>query len=615
MRAKMTVKEHLHISRRAIQMLYSLSPAYVYALVSDSLVKALLPYAPIYFSAKLIDALAAGAPLSTLVLYAALGVGIPFGLHLLHFWLKAQKEIGSSKVYQSHEWCYAEKAMHLAYASIEDREVSLLCDRIRTETDTGYNLFYLTNSLENLVQTVTQIIASVSLTASFFMLDTIALWSKFAFVSGIALSVTVSVLINRKTSGLRMAIYSEWVPMNILLYRFTAYIGHYTTEKDIRLYHMEEGLTASKKALYDQMCDREQSMRLRCAGMNLVSTVLNYALRFGVYLILVATALHGGLSVGSIAQYVSCLMLFMAAIAALVSTWQLSLVNHTYLQRYFSYFDIPNNMKQGTLSVEKRNDNEYDIEFRNVSFRYPNTETYALRHVSLSFRIGEKLAVVGMNGSGKTTFIKLLCRLYDPTEGEILLNGVDIRKYDYREYLSLFSVVFQDFRLFAFPLGQNVAAGARYDRAKAEACLREAGFGERLAQMPQGTDTILYHDFDKNGIEISGGEAQKIALARALYKDAPFMILDEPTAALDPLSEYEVYRKFNDLSGGKTAVYISHRLASCRFCDKIAVFDGGQIIQCGTHTDLLSDAEGKYAELWHAQAQYYTEGQKPDSAT
>ena len=176
-------------------------------------------------------------------------------------------------------------------------------------------------------------------------------------------------------------------------------------------------------------------------------------------------------------------------------------------------------------------------------------------------------------------------------------------------------MVFQDFRLFAFPLGQNVAAGARYDRAKAEACLREAGFGERLAQMPQGTDTILYHDFDKNGIEISGGEAQKIALARALYKDAPFMILDEPTAALDPLSEYEVYRKFNDLSGGKTAVYISHRLASCRFCDKIAVFDGGQIIQCGTHTDLLSDAEGKYAELWHAQAQYYTEDQKPDSAT
>ena len=256
--------------------------------------------------------------------------------------------------------------------------------------------------------------------------------------------------------------------------------------------------------------------------------------------------------------------------------------------------------------MEKRDDNVYNLEFRDVSFRYPNTEAYALRHVNLKFKIGEKLAVVGMNGSGKTTFIKLLCRLYDPTEGEILLNGVDIRKYDYREYQSIFSVVFQDFRLFAFPLGQNVAAGENYDRLKAEQCLREAGFGEQLDKMPRGLDTMLYHDFDKDGVEISGGEAQKIALARALYKDAPFIVLDEPTAALDPVSEYEVYNKFNEISGGKTAIYISHRLASCRYCHQILVFHEGAIIQRGSHEDLLAQSDGKYAELWEAQAQYYT---------
>ena len=241
------------------------------------------------------------------------------------------------------------------------------------------------------------------------------------------------------------------------------------------------------------------------------------------------------------------------------------------------------------------------------SFRYPNTDTYALRHVNLKFKVGEKLAIVGKNGSGKTTFIKLMCRLYDPTEGEILLNGVNIKKYGYDEYLSIFSIVFQDFKLFAFRLGQNVAAGPVFDGERARQCLIKAGFGERLAAMPEGTDSFLYKEFDGSGIKISGGEGQKIALARALYKDAPFLVLDEPTAALDPVSEYEIYSKFNEIAGDKTAIYISHRLASCRFCDKIAVFDSGELVQMGSHDTLVAQKGGRYHELWHAQAQYYTE--------
>ncbi|MCL1794198.1 MAG: ABC transporter ATP-binding protein, partial [Oscillospiraceae bacterium] len=210
--------------------------------------------------------------------------------------------------------------------------------------------------------------------------------------------------------------------------------------------------------------------------------------------------------------------------------------------------------------------------------------------------------VVGQNGSGKTTMIKLLCRLYDPTEGVITLNGFDIRKYDYGEYMGIFSVVFQDFRLFSFTLGQNVAASAEYDGVRAAECLTMAGLGE----MPRGLETALYRDFDDGGVEISGGEAQKVALARALYKDAPFVVLDEPTAALDPVAESEVYSKFDEIAGGgKTAIYISHRLSSCRFCDDIAVFDGGELIQRGSHEALLADESGKYRELWLAQAQYY----------
>ena len=275
-----------------------------------------------------------------------------------------------------------------------------------------------------------------------------------------------------------------------------------------------------------------------------------------------------------------------------------------FLRRY-----VPNSTYQGSLTTEKRSDRKCESEFEAVTFRYPGTSTWALRHVSMKFDVGGRLAVVGENGSGKTTFIKLLCRLYDPDEGEIRLNGIDIRKYRYDNYLALFSVVFQDFQLLAQPLGANVAAAEDYDRERAARCLEKAGFGARLAELLNGLDTCLYRDFEEDGVEISGGEAQKIALARVLYQDAPFIVLDEPTAALDPEAEAEVYTKFNDIVEDKTAIYISHRLSSCRFCDQIAVFDGGQVVQQGSHDQLIRE-EGKYQSLWNAQAQYYQKAEE-----
>ena len=267
---------------------------------------------------------------------------------------------------------------------------------------------------------------------------------------------------------------------------------------------------------------------------------------------------------------------------------------------------VSDEMYKGKLPVEKRLDNKYEVEFRHVSFRYPGAETYALKDFSLKLRIGERMAIVGMNGSGKTTMIKLLCCLYDPQEGVILLNGVDIRKFRQEEYIRLFSVVFQDFRLLSLPLGENVAASMEVDEGLAARALGQAGMGERIGQLPKGLATYLYQDIADDGVEISGGEAQKIAIARALYKDAPFVLLDEPTASLDPLSEYEIYSGFDAMVGDKTAIYISHRLSSCRFCNDIVVFHEGRLVQRGSHEELLRDESGKYYELWQAQAQYYT---------
>jgi ATP-binding cassette subfamily B protein len=261
-------------------------------------------------------------------------------------------------------------------------------------------------------------------------------------------------------------------------------------------------------------------------------------------------------------------------------------------------------MHEGHEIPTERNDG-WEIEFHDVSFRYPHSEKYALKNVSLKIADNNRIGFVGVNGSGKTTMIKLLCRLYSPESGFITLNGKDIKAYDFSAYSKLYSVVFQDFQLMAFPIGQNVAASREYDEPKIWRSLETAGVADRVRELPFGLRQTIYRNFDKEGVEISGGEAQKIALARALYKEAPLIVLDEPTAALDPVSEYEVYSKFNEMIGGKTAIFISHRLSSCRFCDSIAVFHDGQLVQVGPHATLLEDTDGKYRELWNAQAQYY----------
>lgn len=602
----MKLREHMQIGGRAIKHLFSLSRRYCLSTVASSVVTSVMPYVPIYFSARLIDALAAGEGMEALALYASLTVGLVALLSLLNGWISVQNSLGDKEWTRGFDWVYADKAMDMSYASIEDREVSLLRERIKYEHQTGYGMYNLVYWSQVLAGHVAQIVASVSLSVSFFTLSTIPVWQKLAFVGAMIATVLVNILLTSKSGKITSAFFAKCVDWNLLDAKYADYIEDYRSGKDIRLYGMAPSLTEFDVRKEMSIWRQEAKMELQCMGLGLLDTLMNYGLQLGVYMILIAAALGGGVSVGSIARYVSCVMLLLTAVAKAATAIQSQMVNNQYLKRYFEYLDISNPMYQGSLTIAKRDDNEYFIEFRDVSFRYPNTESYALRHVNLKFRVGEKLAVVGMNGSGKTTFIKLLCRMYDPTEGEIRLNGVDIRKYDYDEYMALFSIVFQDFRLMAFSLGQNVAASAVYDQARAARCLERAGFDRRLSDMPKGLDTALYQHFDQSGVEISGGEAQKVALARALYKDAPFIVLDEPTAALDPVSEYEVYSRFSQIAGDKTAVYISHRLASCRFCDEILVFDSGNIVQRGSHGDLMADESGRYHELWDAQAQYYS---------
>ncbi len=604
----MKPKEHLAIFFRGVKMLFSLSRVYIVCTIFKAFLGSVIPYVPIYFSAKLLDEILGSARTEQMILYVGLTVGLAFLLNLLLTWLTVTQEAMEEELYRERDWMFSEKGMGMEYSCTENRDVALLLARIREESNSGYNLFFLYHSLGLGIGHITSIVFSASMMVSFFMLDAVSIYAKLGMVAGIVLTILSGIFVTAQESKIHVAFFHKNVNMNVLSGKYRGLLANYATGMDIRLYGMEKKIEKGREKTEEEYYRNCMERNKKCVRFSVLCVVLQHLLKFGVYMVLIEAALCGAVSVGSIAKYVACIMLLLGAVSGLVSAAQRLCSNNYYLRRFFAYLDIPNRMYQGSLTVEKRLDNEYYVEFRDVSFCYPNTENYALRHVNVKFKVGGKLAVVGMNGSGKTTFIKLLCRLYDPTEGEILLNGVNIRKYDYDEYMSVFSVVFQDFQLFSFTLGQNVAAAKEYDEARVAECLSRVGFDGRLSAMPAGTQTYLYKDYSREGVEISGGEAQKIALARALYKDAPFLVLDEPTAALDPVAEYEVYRKFSELSGERTAIYISHRLASCRFCDSIVVFDGGQIVQYGSHEKLVADTGGKYYELWNAQAQYYVGG-------
>ena len=352
----------------------------------------------------------------------------------------------------------------------------------------------------------------------------------------------------------------------------------------------------SSVAFFGKMCDVER-------GQHNANNVVSSFFTAGSYLLVALKAVTGAVTVGDFTQYAGAMNQFGSGCIKIIACHGELREICTYMGPFLEFLDTDNLHAKGSIPVEKRTDGEYVFCFEHVSFHYPGSEELVLKDVNCRLRVKGKLAVVGRNGAGKTTFIKLLCRLYEPTSGRITLNGVDIRKYDEKEYRSLFGVVFQDFKLFAFPVWQNITAGGERQDDRVLTALRQADAQELIRQLPQGLDTYLYQDLEE-GVTVSGGEAQKLALARALYKDAPVVILDEPTAALDPEAEAEVYARFHEMVEGRTSLYISHRMSSCRFCDEIVVFDKGRIVERGSHEELYA-AGGNYARMWDAQARYY----------
>ncbi len=384
--------------------------------------------------------------------------------------------------------------------------------------------------------------------------------------------------------------------------------------KDIRVY----GMAGWFRALYRDLLDRDLVWTGRDRTRELLvklADLLVILLRDGAaYAVLIARALRGEVTAEQFVLYFAAVSSFADFVGGIVSEWNAMVSASLFVSDFREYLDLPEDVPEGTRSAADLLDRAPEIVFDHVSFRYSGAEADTIHDLSLTIAPGEKIALVGLNGAGKTTLMKLLTGLYVPTAGEIRVNGVPAGDFRLEEYYKLFAPVFQDtgtgpFTILETVTGRTDGGG---DRARAEACLRDAGLGNKLDSLPKGSDTVLDKQLDRDGTDLSGGEKQKLMLARAIYKNAPILVLDEPTAALDPIAENQIYLQYNAMTAGKTSLFISHRLASTRFCDRIVFLKDGEITELGTHDELMA-LGGEYSRLYEIQSCWYRDDYKGGS--
>lgn len=577
----------------------------------NAIITSTRPFVNIYFTAKIIALLSDGAGFKSVIMYVVTAVMLNFALMYSGSLLDDFYETLQRVLYDKENFKMAQKIFNTEYESLED---SRFRETIHKHEEAGasrwarFSYFIWTSQvfisgLYTLIVSIIMIMPLLKIgftkTGDTFFEKPIFLISLIGIIAAMAVFM---LLIAIKMNKSYLEANEAYATLDRLFYSFIDILGDYKTGKEIRVYKEQNliSLIATDKILTDGEKTLKQ-ISMKTAKTSSVVAVMGAMVAFGVYVFIGVKGNFGLFSIGSLVMYCGAFMQIINGIMQIANTLG-KLAEILPLARiYFEIIEHTDNKKYGTAQL---NADKFEIEFKNVSFRYPSANTYTLQNINFKINNGERLAVVGKNGSGKTTLIKLMCRLYDVTDGEILINGINIKEYSKESIIKLYSVVFQDFRIFSVSLKDNVCAGAECDTDRLYECLDNSNVLPKVMQMPRKENTYLYKDIDENGVEISGGEAQKLALARALYKDSPVVILDEPTAALDPVAENEIYNRFNSFIDNKTAIYISHRLSSCVFCNRIAVFDKSKLVEIGTHQELLS-LNGKYSELWNAQAQYY----------
>ena len=594
--------------RDTIKLLWAMDRKFPVIVILQGGLNALLFYLPVLLVARILDLLVyrenSADPVSIAVV-GLVGIWLLKGVKAL---LEKEMKTRSYQIAMRFETLVPVNTLNISFSDLESDYAKEMRARILADRSWGSGFFGVADKFCNLCNSGFELLGSV------IMLIPLAMQ-----VSGSAAGkVAAALLFNIGLAVVGASVYAKWYQK-----KESAAMNQMTqAEKDSRFWYMDEGGSGAigaqslkdifmyrAKKMIQKTIDTEREgvrenvftiARINSAGGLGTGMIQGILLCVSYYCVL-ALAIAGTITVGMVLRYAQAIFQACMSVSASI---RLAGEFRTDVGRIASTLEYLN------LEAEKTKGDSFTemtkgvIEFRNVSFRYPGTKELVLDHVSLKIEPSEKIAVVGKNGSGKTTLVKLLCRLYEPEEGEILWNGKNIREYDLKEWQKIFAIVFQDYSLLSLTLGQNVAASEQYEAERAKEVLQLAGFGERLNKLKKGLETVVYPEYEQDGVSFSGGEEQKIAIARAIYKGGQICILDEPTAALDPVSESRVYESFDEIVKGKTAVYISHRLSSCKFSDRIFVLDNGKIAESGTHEALLSQ-NGLYAQLWQAQAQYY----------
>ncbi len=617
---KIPLREHIKNIKKIMHIITDMDKWYFFFTSIVHIINVIVPYVQLVLSAYILDSIIAGKNFKKVFAVTLITLIVILALNFIASSIWNRMEVRREKMFLLYSCMTQTRMLNIDFSRIDSPEIKELRDRIRRDNNWGAginSLFWQGNAiLYGFFNIIGAIITGIPV--MHFMITS---GRNYIIIVLLVLAVILfttmkaSIYFKKKTLQFMFGKIKEEDKEDIVSFGWDFVSGNgynYKNGKDIRIYKsyklMERWCT---DAFHNKKFRKKlKDCAIGWAGQYGSEDMAKGAIEGCAYLAVTLAAIAAKAGAGDIIKLSGCLNKLVSSIYILINDITGFALTARKQASTIELLELENEMYNGTLPVEKRSDNEYQIEFKNVSFTYPGSSQPALKDFSMKLKIGEKLAVVGMNGSGKTTMIKLLCRLYDPDKGEILLNGVDIRKFKADEYRQLFSVVFQDYILFPFKFAQNVATDTEYSQSFVKKCLEDAGLKKRITDSGMDMETYLYKDFDDTGVEISGGEAQKIAIARAVYKNSPFILLDEPTAALDPLAEFEIYTNFDKIIGTKTAIYISHRLSSCQFCEKIAVFHEGSLVQYGNHNQLLENKDGKYYEMWSAQAQYYQQEYK-----
>ncbi|RXT58776.1 ABC transporter ATP-binding protein [Lacticaseibacillus chiayiensis] len=605
-------KQTVHRALRVVHVIQSLDPLAIPVEFLRALTTVGIPYLNIAFLGLVLNQLQQHATLPQMVLLVGLFLAIRYLLQLSSQWFAKLAEDHESGVNRRLTRATTEKLLTVSYTTLQDPDMRK--QYAGAQAGQSFN-----GGMTSLMKEGMQDFFSLIIAIGFGVATLISLaratnhattWLNdlrypLLILALLIFPIVVGSWSIHHSNQIQQELIRKIIPSNR---RFT-YFYHFTENMDnhevIRIYQASHLVMNNERNDNNEFFDELRKGYWQMAKFGHWPNLAIALAVIGLYILVGTKALMGIIAIGSVMIAVGYFQQLMTAAYQFLQQVGMYVNMVDYLQFYADFLALPDHDKSGTLPVEKRNDNEFAIQFHDVSFKYPGSDQWALRHVNLTLNIGERLALVGRNGSGKTTLIKLLVRLFKPTEGTITLNDIDIQKYDEDEYRSLLGVVFQDFRLFAYSIAENVAATTEPDRQRVWEALKVADVVDRVKRMPKTIDTPITTALSDDGVAVSGGEAQKIAIARAWYKDAPIMVLDEPTAALDPISEYEIYQRFDELIEGKTAIYVSHRMSSTRFSQRIVVLDHGQIVQDGTHTSLMAHP-GIYRDLFNAQAQYYT---------